>query len=147
MSKLLRAWTWIPWYCSILFTWIKVWGLNERVKKRRITFNPWDWDNSLRPSVNLPGALGLAINMRPNYPHLTSLDYVETLSLWWINSYSERSYQVRLDATTVVWDTDQGSSPFRSLRSGVVGWIGTLLSLSPRSYLSIIPLSYAYFRI
>ena len=35
----------------------KVWGLNESVKKGNITFNPWDWDNPLRPSVNLPGAL------------------------------------------------------------------------------------------
>ena len=102
MSKLLRAWTWIPWYCSILFTWIKVWGLNERVKKRRITFNHWDWDNSLRPSVNLPGALGLAINMWPNYPHLTSLDYVETLSLWWINPCSECA-STRYDSTPRRW--------------------------------------------
>ena len=50
----------------------------------------------------------------------------------WFDSCSKRAIiQVRLDAKAVVWDADRGSSPSRSLRSGVVGWIGTLLSLSP----------------
>ena len=40
-------------------------------------------------------------------------------------------HQVRLNATAVVYDANRGLSPSRSLRSGVVGWIGTLLSLSP----------------
>ena len=47
-----------------------------------------------------------------------------------------RQHQVRLDATTVVWYVDRGSSSSRSLLSGVVRWIGTVLSLS-HFYLSI----------
>ena len=74
--------------------------------------------------------------MRPSDPHLKSLEHVETLSLWWIKLLSRaRQYKVRFDATTVVWDVDRGSSPSRSLCSGVIWWIGTLLSLS--SLLSI----------
>ena len=51
-----------------------------------------------------------------------------------INSCSKRT-STRYDST-MVWDADQGSSPSRSLRSGVVGWINTLLSLSLLSFLS-----------
>ena len=48
------------------------------------------------------GALGLAINMRPSYPHLTSLDYIETLSLWWFDSCSEHA-STRYDSMPRQW--------------------------------------------
>ena len=73
--------------------------------------------------------------MRPGCPHLRHYrlrrdsDIVVSQIL-----YQVRQHQVRLDATTVVWDADRGSSPSRSLCSGVVGWIDTLLSLSLLSY-------------
>mgnify|MGYP000252853044 CR=1 FL=1 len=46
----------------------------------------------------------------------------------------------------MVWDADPGSSLSRSLRSGVVGWIGTLVSVSPFYCIYLLSLIYAYFR-
>ena len=77
------------------------------------------------------GALGLAINMRPSYPHLTHYRLRRHSNIVMGQLLEQaRQQQVRLDATTMVWDTDRGSSPSRSLRSRVVGWINTLFFLS-----------------
>mgnify|MGYP007117645224 CR=1 FL=1 len=59
--------------------------------------------------------------------------------------HQARQYQVRLDAMAMVWDADQGSSLSQSLHSGVVGWIDTLISLSPfYLFIYILSLSNAY---
>ena len=47
-----------------------MWGLNESVKKGRITFYRRDWDNPLGQVWTCMGALGIAINKRPRYPQL-----------------------------------------------------------------------------
>ena len=78
------------------------------------------------------GVLGIAINMRPNYPHLIISSLCRDSVLWWVNSCSERA-NTKYD---LVYDVDQGSNPSPSLRLGVDRWIGTFLSLSP-FYLSI----------
>ena len=73
LARLLRACpNNIPWweFTVVFYTCGYVWGLNESVKKRRITFYPWDWDNPLGQVWTCLGALGIAINKRPSYRHL-----------------------------------------------------------------------------
>ena len=79
-----------------------MWGLNESVKKGRITFNTWDWDNPLGQVWTCLGPLGLAINMRPYYPHFIISWLHRDSVLWWFNSCNERA-STRYDLTPRRW--------------------------------------------
>ena len=138
-------------YRSILYMY-KLWGLNESVKKgglllillnesvKKVGLRLILLNESVKKGQvwTCMGALGLAINMRASYTHWHII--LTTSRLWSCGTrllLQACQYQVRLEATTMVWNINPNSSPSRSLRSEVVGWTVTLLSLSPIYFLII----------
>ena len=127
-----------------------MWGLNESVKKGRITFYLWDWDNPLGQVWTCLGAVGIAINKRPSYPHL--------IIFWTTSRLCPCGGSILVASASAPGMTrrhDGGMGHQSRLESVSIPSLGGgrvdhhpsfSLSLSPFLFLYLLSLSYAYFR-